>query len=111
MTQEEANAAMQAAVTANNVSPDNANVNNWSGAANSMWNTTGQTGSYSYGGNSPTAEIYAEDSNGDGIPEHFTDSNGNGTYHDPWNGETGNVGDVPLQQTGLGSTRTLTYNQ
>ena len=110
MTDEQANNAMQAAVDSGNISSANANVNSWQGAANDMWQSTGQPGNYTYGGTNPTAIIYAEDANQNGVPEHFTNSNGNGTYHDPWNGETGIVGDTPLQQGGLGSTRTLTYH-
>lgn len=73
-----------------------------------MWSTTGENGSFTYVGENPTATIYAEDSDRDGVPEHFTNSNGDGTYYDPWSGQTGDVRDAPLQEGGLGSTRTLT---
>ena len=110
MTDAQAEQAMTAAVESGSVSANNANVNNWERAANDMWSTTGENGSFSYGGDNPTSTIYAEDANSDGVPEHFTNSNGDGTYHDPWNGETGTVGDTHLQESGLGPTRTLTYS-
>ncbi|MDD6968859.1 MAG: phage tail protein [Treponema sp.] len=111
MTDEQANLAMSAAVNSGNVSSIDANINSWEGAANDMWRSTGEEGRFTYGGENPTATIYAEDVDNNGIPEHFTNSNGNGTYHDPWNGETGTVGDTQLQQSGLGPTRTLTYSR
>lgn len=110
LSDEQAEQAMQAAVDSGNISADDANVNSWEGAANDMWGTTGECGSFTYGGENPTATIYAEDADANGIPEHFTNSNGDGTYHDTWNGETGTVGDTPLQEGGLGPTRTLTYS-
>lgn len=110
MTDEQAEIAMSAAVNSGNVSATNAHVDSWEGAANDMWGTTGEAGSFTYGGENPTATIYAEDANADGIPEYFTNSNGEGTYHDTWNGDTGTVGDTPLQEGGLGPTRTLTYS-
>lgn len=94
MTDEQADAAMQAAVNSGNVSDSDANVNNWAGAANAMWSTTGQSGSFVYGGDNPTAIIYAEDKDQNGKAEHFTNSNGSGTYYDPINGNTGTVGDI-----------------
>ncbi|NLD47233.1 MAG: phage tail protein [Clostridiaceae bacterium] len=108
MTQEQANAAMQNAIDSGNISEDNANVNSWEGAANDMWSSTGQSGNYTYGGENPSAVIYAEDYNGISGADHFTNSNGTGTYHDPWSGTTGTVGDTSLQEGR--ETRTLTYN-
>ena len=83
MTDEQANLAMSAAVNSGNVSSIDANINSWEGAANDMWRSTGEEGRFTYGGENPTATIYAEDVDNNGIPEHFTNSNGNGTYHDP----------------------------
>lgn len=86
-------------------------------AANSMWESTGQSGNYTYGESEATAIIYAENTDADKDPDHFTNSNGidsNGfrTYYDLANGETGIVGDTPLQspKIGWGSTRELTYH-
>ena len=109
MTNEQAEAAVRAAVNNENVSSVNANVNSWEGAANDMWGTTGQGGRFSYGGSSPTAVIYAEDPDRNEVPDHFTNSNGDDTYYDPWTGTSGIIGDTNLQRGGLGPTRTLTY--
>ena len=68
MTDEQAEIAMSAAVNSGNVSATNAHVDSWEGAANDMWGTTGEAGSFTYGGENPTATIYAEDANADGIP-------------------------------------------
>ena len=110
MTDEQAELAMSAAVNSGNISATNAHVDSWEGAANDMWGTTGEGGSFTYGGDNPTAVIYAEDADKNDIPEHFTNSNGNGSYHDPWNGDTGTVDNTQLQKGGLGPTRTLTYS-
>jgi len=108
---------MKAAVDSGKVNKTDAYVEDWAAAANSMWESTGQSGNYTYGGSEATAIIYAEDKDKDDEPDHFTNSNGidsNGfpTYHDPSNGETGIVGDTPLQSPniGWGSTRELTYH-
>lgn len=119
MSQEQANKAMKAAVDSKAVRKENAHVDDWAAAANDMWKSTGQSGNYTYGGSEATAIIYAEDKNKDGEADHFTNSNGinsNGfpTYYDPDNGNTGIVGDTPLQKpttkSKKGSTRELTYH-
>ena len=110
LTEDQANTAMRAAVNAGAVSETNAYVNNWENAANAMWRSTGQRGIFTYGGDNPTAVIYAEDPDENHIPDHFTNSNGDGTYYDPSAGTVGIVGDTILQREGLGARRTLTYN-
>ena len=110
LTEDQANTAMRAAVNAGAVSETNAYMNNWENAANAMWRSTGQRGIFTYGGDNPTAVIYAEDPDENHIPDHFTNSNGDGTYYDPSAGTVGIVGDTILQREGLGARRTLTYN-
>jgi RHS repeat-associated protein len=108
MTGSQGTAAMQAAVNSGNISANGANVNNWAGAANDMWGTTGQTGTWAYN-EQGEHQIYAIDRNNDPTyPEHFVNSNGEGTYHDPWNGNTGQVDDLTLQAGR--ETRGLDFN-
>jgi hypothetical protein len=109
MTQTQGTAAMQAAVNTGAISYTDANVNNWGNAANNMWNTTGQQGTFTYNGNG-THQIHAIDNNGDGRADHFVNSIGNGQYRDTANGNTGNVADLTRQAGGLGPTRGFDFS-
>jgi RHS repeat-associated protein len=98
MTLKQGTTAMQAAVTnSGNINSKDANVNNWEGAANNMWGTTGQTGTWTYNENG-SYQINAIDKNLDGKPDHFVNNISNGQYRDPSNGNFGNVRDVTLQE-------------
>jgi hypothetical protein len=44
----------------------------------------------------------------DGNPDHFVNGIGNGQYHDPATGNTGNIGDLTLQEGR--QTRGLNFN-
>jgi hypothetical protein len=72
-------------------------VNSWSGAANDMWGTTGETGTWTNNQNGQH-QIHAIDNNKDGIPDHFVNDIGDGTYRDPLNGNSGNVRDLTRQK-------------
>ena len=97
MTQAQGNAAMQAAINAGSVSATSAFVHSWEGAANSMWGTTGQTGSFTYN-EQGQHQIHAIDSDRDRTPDHFVNGIGQGQYFDPWDGHTGNVGGLTRQE-------------
>ncbi|ULQ58878.1 hypothetical protein K7I13_10100 [Brucepastera parasyntrophica] len=97
MTTEQAESAMAAAVGAGYIDSTDAFVNSWGDAANSMWESTGLTGSFTVNETgSADHVIYAEGTSN--FPTHFTNSAADGTYYDPWNGEIGIVGDTSLQQ-------------
>ena len=103
MTREQSIAAMKAAVAANHIGSTKngcAYVENWGAAANAMWETTGLSGCFVVN-ESMNADhvIYALDTNleKDGA-EHFVNSNGDGTFYDPYTGETLNVSDYVLQE-------------
>lgn len=110
ITRDQASAALQAAVDAGKIQPGNARVNNWAGAANAMWSSLGQDGSFSNGGDNPSVVIYAVDSNNDGYADHFVNSNGNGTYYGVVSGGTYNVSNLTLATEG-GGTRTLSFTE
>ena len=77
-----------------------------------MWTALGQDGIFVYGGEKPSAVIYAEDNKPvvhDGYADHFVNSKGFETYYDVWNGSSGKISDIDLATKGLGSTRTLTF--
>ncbi|MBO6220176.1 MAG: hypothetical protein J6N81_11505, partial [Treponema sp.] len=111
MTETQAMNAMQSAVDAGSVSKSDAYVTNWQDAANDMAQSVGLSGTYTYTTNSASASatIYAIETNSTPGTDHFVNSNGAGTYYDPWNGTTGNVTDLNLTTTGLGGTRDLLY--
>jgi RHS repeat-associated protein len=110
MTQQQGTSAMQAAVSADSVSRNDAYVNNWTEAANNMWGTTNQTGSWTYNANGEY-QIHALVRGQNDTPYHFVNDIGGGQYRDPWNGNTGNVNDLNRQQGGLGPTRGLDFNE
>jgi hypothetical protein len=88
--------AMLGAVNLGHIDSSDATVNSWGGAANAMWGSLGQEGTWMENAEG-NHQIYARDSDGNGIPDHFLNSAGNGEYRDPWNGNIGNVEDLPLQ--------------
>lgn len=103
MTEEQAIAAMRAAVNAGHIGSTKngtAYVGNWSEAANAMWETTGLDGSFVVN-ETATADhiIYAldKDSEKDGA-EHFVNSNGDATFYDPYTGETLYVSNYDLEK-------------
>jgi hypothetical protein len=107
MTQAQGTAAMQAAVDSGNTSKDDASINDWQAAANDMWGTTGQAGTWTYN-EQGEHQIYAIDNNQDGFPDHFVNSSSPEEYYDPWSGNTGNVSDLETQ---MGRpTRGLDFN-
>jgi RHS repeat-associated protein len=96
MTQQQGATAMQAAVNAGHVANTNARINNWAGAANSMWGTTEQTGLFTYN-EQGQHQIHAIDRNRDGNADHFVNDIGNGQYRDTLNRNIGNVADLTRQ--------------
>jgi RHS repeat-associated protein len=94
----EGNVAMKAAVDSPNInngkSEAPAYVNNWTNAANTMWQDTGQTGNLP---NAGTHTVYAVNTDKDPEVDHFVNSNGNGTYRDPLNGNTRTSINPPTQ--------------
>jgi hypothetical protein len=89
--------AILGAINSEYIDRSEATVNSWAGAANSMWRSTGQPGTWV---NNPEGnhQIYAIDRNNDPTyAEHFVNSSGQGTYRDPWNGNIGQVDDLNLQ--------------
>lgn len=112
MTEAEATAAMRAAVENGSINSDNAYVNNWESAANDMWSTTGLDGSFSYGGENPTAVIIAcnNDNDEQGEVDHFVNTSINDSCFDPATGRNITM-DVINRATDLnGDERTLTFN-
>ena len=109
MTKEEAINAMKAAVSAGYIGENNedkngvmkyeATIKDWSAAANAMWATTGLSGSFVVN-ESLNADhvIYALDTKGDSGADHFVNSNGDGTFYDPYTGETLNIANYKLQE-------------
>jgi hypothetical protein len=94
---EGATAAMQGAVNNNDIDGNNANVNNWTAAANDMLGVLGQTGNITYN-EQGQHQIYAQDPDRDGEANHFVNSSAPGQYFDTLTGNTGNIGDTPLQE-------------
>jgi RHS repeat-associated protein len=100
--------AMLSATTSNDINQTDATVNSWSGAANTMWGSTGLPGTWTYNADG-NHQIYAIDRNNDNTyAEHFVNSNGDGTYRDPWSGNTGQVDNLTLQSGR--ETRGLDFN-
>lgn len=109
MTKEESIDAMKAAVSAGYVGRKNtnsngdikfeANVNDWAAAANTMWETTGLNGSFVVN-ETVNADhvIYALDTKGGPAADHFVNSNGDGTFYDPYYDTTFKVEDYHLQE-------------
>ena len=109
MTRDQSIAAMKAAVSAghigsskianNGVEIFNATVNDWAAAANTMWGTTGLNGSFVVN-ETVNADhvIYALDTKGGPAADHFVNSNGDGTFYDPYYDTTFKVEDYHLQE-------------
>lgn len=110
---------IKTAIENNNVSEDDATINNWAAAANDIWGATGMKGEWGYGEiedseNIRSHVIYAEDTDKDGkiddAPDHFTNSAGYGYYYDPYTDNFyEDTGSVTLQSTGIGPTRDLYF--
>ena len=113
MTEAEATAAMRAAVENGSINSDNAYVNNWESAANDMWSTTGLDGSFSYGGQNPTAVIIAcnNDNDEQGEVDHFVNTSINDSCFDPATGRNITMDDINRATDLNGDERTLTFNQ
>jgi RHS repeat-associated protein len=89
---------LQAAVDAGSISSTHAYVNAWEDAANAMWGETGLGGGFVYSYESqPDHTVYAEDTDFDGVPDHFTNSTGPEQFYDPFNGELGSIEELQLQ--------------
>ena len=110
MTQQQGIDAMQAAVNSKSIKDDNAFVATWENAANDMWGSTGQSGSFKYNSNGEHL-IIARSGDGGANPNHFVNSLGNGQYRDPWQGDIGEVNSLNLQIEGLGPTRGFNFIQ
>lgn len=109
MTKEQSIAAMKAAVSAghigsskianNDVEIFDATVNDWAAAANTMWKTTGLTGSFVVNETANADHvIYALDTKDGPAADHFVNSNGDGTFYDPYYDTTFKVEDYHLQE-------------
>lgn len=109
MTSEQSIAAMKAAVAAghigessiasNGVCTFDATVNDWAAAANTMWKTTGLTGSFVVNETANADHvIYALDTKDGPAADHFVNSNGDGTFYDPYYDTTFKVEDYHLQE-------------
>ena len=109
MTKEQSIAAMKAAVSAghigsskianNGVEIFDATVNDWAAAANTMWKTTGITGSFVVNETANADHvIYALDTKDGPAADHFVNSNGDGTFYDPYYDTTFKVEDYHLQE-------------
>ena len=103
MTKEDAINAMKAAVSAGYIGSTKngtAYVGDWAKAANTMWATTGLDGSFVVNETANADHvIYAldKDLEKDGA-EHFVNSNGDGTFYDPYYGTTFKVEDYILEE-------------
>ena len=103
MTKEQSIAAMKAAVSAGHIGSTKngtAYVGDWAKAANTMWATTGLDGSFVVNETANADHvIYAldKDLEKDGA-EHFVNSNGDGTFYDPYYGTTFKVEDYILEE-------------
>ena len=103
MTKEDAFNAMIAAVSAGYIGSTKngtAYVGDWAKAANTMWATTGLDGSFVVNETANADHvIYAldKDLEKDGA-EHFVNSNGDGTFYDPYYGTTFKVEDYILEE-------------
>ena len=109
MTEEQAIAAMRAAVNAghiggseisnNGVEIFDATVNDWTAAANTMWKTTGLDGSFVVNETANADHvIYALDTKNGPAADHFVNSNGDGSFYDPYYDTTFKVEDYHLQE-------------
>lgn len=106
MTREQANLAINGAVNGGFIDAEKAFVNDWDGAANAMWKIIHPVGgSFTYNENSTQHVIYAieDEEDKDNIADHFVNGNGvdaegNLTYYDPYNGNTGLVDNLTLQE-------------
>jgi len=112
MTESQAEQAMAAAVQSGSVNKTDAYVSDWSSAANSLAESLGLSGTYTYTTNASGADavIYAIDKNNDGVTDHFVNSCGNGSYYDSWTGTTGSVSDLYAKGYTI-TTRYLDYNK
>lgn len=109
ITREQSIAAMKAAVSArhigessiasNGVCAFDATVNDWAAAANTMWKTTGLTGNFVVNETANADHvIYALDTKDGPAADHFVNSNGDGTFYDPYYDTTFKVEDYHLQE-------------
>jgi hypothetical protein len=73
-----------------------------------MWDSTGQSGSWSYNDTEGDHRIYAIDNTGDKSPDHFVNGTEDGRYYDPATGNDGNIEDLTLQDGR--PTRDLDFN-
>jgi RHS repeat-associated protein len=97
MTQLQGEFAMMATANQQHINNTNGFVNNWEAAANTMWSTTGQTGTWTYN-EKGQHQIHAIDKDRDGTPDHFVNDIGGGKYRDTRTGNTGNVEDLNRQE-------------
>ena len=74
-------------------------VNDWEGAADEMWESTGLDGDFVYNESEDADHIiYAQDTKGGPGVDHFVNSTEPGQYYDPWTGETCDLDTSILQE-------------
>lgn len=99
LTKEQAEDAMSAAVEGGYIDSNDAFVKDWEGAADEMWESTGQDGDFVYNESEDADHvIYAQDTNDDSNVDHFVNSTEPGQYFDPWTGETCELDATELQE-------------
>lgn len=99
LTKEQAEDAMSAAVEGGYIDSNDAFVKDWEGAADEMWESTGQDGDFVYNESEDADHvIYAQDTNDDSNVDHFVNSTEPGQYFDPWTGETCELDSTELQE-------------
>lgn len=99
LTKEQAVDAMSAAVEGGYIDSNDAFVKDWEGAADEMWESTGQDGDFVYNESEDADHvIYAQDTKGGPEVDHFVNSSGPDQYYDPWTGETCDLDPTVLQK-------------
>ena len=99
LTKEQAEEAMAAAVEGGYIDSNDAFVNDWEGAADEMWESTGLDGDFVYNESEDADHIiYAQDTKGGPGVDHFVNSTEPGQYYDPWTGETCDLDTSILQE-------------
>lgn len=99
LTKEQAEDAMSAAVEGGYIDSNDAFVKDWEGAADEMWESTGQDGDFVYNESEDADHvIYAQDTKGGPEVDHFVNSTEPGQYFDPWTGETCELDSTELQE-------------
>lgn len=99
LTKEQAEDAMAAAVEGGYIDSNDAFVNDWEGAADEMWESTGLDGDFVYNESEDADHIiYAQDTKGGPGVDHFVNSTEPGQYYDPWTGETCDLDTSILQE-------------